>query len=90
MNFNGLPEDILEYKLMEYYDENFNAFQDSIKDALTTNAEDVVDFDYNYSKKGDGIVIQKLVIWTATKVFSIIHDSWGDQLFALPRNPPTQ
>lgn len=90
MNFNGLPEDILEYKLMEYYDENFNAFQDSVKDALTANAEDVVDFDYKYSRKGEEIVISKLVIWTATKVYSIIHDSWGDQLFALPRNPPTQ
>jgi hypothetical protein len=87
MNFANMPEEILNYELMEYYDENFNAFHDTIRDALTHNGEDVVDFDYKYSKDGDKVVIQKLVIWTATKVFSIIHDSWGDQLFGLPRNP---
>lgn len=90
MNYNNLPDDILNYKLMEYCDDDFNFMQDTIKDVLDQNKEDVEDCDYKYTTTSNGVNISKLVIWTKTKVYTILNDSWGDQLFGLPRNPTKQ
>ena len=90
MNYKNLPDAILNYELMEYYDDDFNCMHDTIKDVLEQNGEDVEDADYKYVTTSNGVNISKLIIWTKTKVYTIVHDSWGDQLFGLPRNPPNQ
>ena len=85
MNYANLPKEVLEFKLMEYCDEYMNILTDTVKDELDKNGEDIENYVVDFAKDNS---IDSLVIWTKTKVFTLLRDGWGDQLIYLPRNPP--
>jgi len=91
MNLDKVPKEIQDYELMEYCDDEFNFYHDTVKDELVRNGEDIEACEYDIDVSSGKTVIKHIVIWTKTKVYTILHDSWGDQLFSLPRSPtPTK
>jgi len=87
MNLDKVPKEVLEYELMEYCDNDFNFYHDTVRVELERNGEDVEACEYDLDLSSGNTKINHIAIWTKSKVFTIIHDSWGDILFSLPRNP---
>ena len=75
MNLSKVPAQVLSYELMEYFDEEFNSYNDTIKDALEKNGEEIVHCEHEFETVAGVTVLNSLVIWTTTKVGTVLRVS---------------